>query len=281
MTGKQCHPERSEGSRPSARCAMPIHGAVCSHASRRAAAGRYFLRLSMRARRFAPNAHASLRNISPCGAARRSAVVTPPDAPRSGRLARFTPARGRSITTPSQHVRPALRAARPRFAALLSSCAQGSALLISSVSLCQRERSAFFLTQLAAHLSPLRRSFVPPLQRRLPSGTPEFRLQNSILAAPPCREAGRGPRGNWFPLESRSRILCATVTAASVTAISSHASHACAGGRHLLRLSMRARRFAPNPHASLRMCLPAHAARRSIRPPPAARSCRSFRYSPR
>ena len=142
MTGKQCHPERSEGSRPSARCAMPIHGAVCSHASRRAAAGRYFLRLSMRARRFAPNAHASLRNISPCGAARRSAVVTPPDAPRSGRLARFTPARGRSITTPSQHVRPALRAARPRFAALLSPCAQGSALLIFSVSLCQYKRCA-------------------------------------------------------------------------------------------------------------------------------------------
>ena len=158
-------------------------------------------------------------------------------------------------------MRPALRAARPRFAALLSSCAQGSALLISSVSLCQRERSALFLTQLAAHLSPLRRSFVPPLQRRLPSGTPEFRLQNSILAAPPCREAGRGPRGNWFPLESRSRILCATVTAASVTAISSHASHACAAGRHLLRLSMCARHCVPSAHASLRICLPAHTAR--------------------
>ena len=61
---------------------MPIHGAVCSHASRRAAAGRYFLRLSMRARRFAPNPHASLRSISPCGAARTLYVVTPPDAPR-------------------------------------------------------------------------------------------------------------------------------------------------------------------------------------------------------
>ena len=41
----------------------------------------------------------------------------------------------------------------------------------------------------------------------------------------------------------------------------SHASHACAGGRHLLRLSMCARRFAPNAHASLRICLPAHTAR--------------------
>ena len=60
----------------------------------------------------------------------------------TGRLSRFTPARGRSITTPSQHVRPALRAARPRFAALLSSCAQGSALLIPSVSLCRCARSA-------------------------------------------------------------------------------------------------------------------------------------------
>ena len=207
-----------------------------------------------------PICHASLRFYRSC--AMGSALGRHAShACATGRLSRFTPARGRSITTPSQHVRPALRADRPRFAALLSSCAQGSALLISSVSLCQRERSALFLTQLAAHLSPLRRSFVPPLQRRLPSGTPEFRLQNSILAAPPCREAGRGPRGNWFPLESRSRILCATVTAAAVTAISSHASHACAGGRHLLRLSMCVRRFAPNAHASLRICLPAHTAR--------------------
>ena len=75
----------------------------------------------------------------------------------TGRLSRFTPARGRSITTPSQHVRPALRAARPRFAALLSSCAQGSALLIFSASLCQYKCCALFLPQLAAHLSPLRR----------------------------------------------------------------------------------------------------------------------------
>ena len=44
-------------------------------------------------------------------------------------------------------------------------------------------------------------------------------------------------------------------------AVCSHASHACAAGRHLLRLSMYARRFAPNAHASLRICLPAHAAR--------------------
>ena len=135
------------------------HGsdAVCSHASHVCAAGRHLLRLSMCARRFAPNAHASLRICLPAHTARTLYVVTPRDAPRSGRLARFTPARGRSITTPSQHVRPALRADRPRFAALLSSCAQGSALLIFSASLCQYKCCALFLPQLAAHLSPLRR----------------------------------------------------------------------------------------------------------------------------
>ena len=91
----------------------------------------------MCARRFAPNAHASLRICLPAHTARTLYVVTPPDALRSGRLARFTPARGRSITTPSQHVRPALCVERPRFAALLSSCAQGSALLIFFASACQ------------------------------------------------------------------------------------------------------------------------------------------------
>ena len=156
--------------------------AVCSHASRRAAAGRYSLRLSMCARRCAPNAHASLRICLPAHAARtlyvvtprtrvrpvdiccgsacasgalrqtptlrsayvflhtrlgRCTAVTPRALPRAGRLARFAPARGRSITTPPQHVRPALRADRPRFAALLSSCAQGSALLIIFASACQ------------------------------------------------------------------------------------------------------------------------------------------------
>ena len=48
-----------------------------SHASRRAAAGRYSLRLSMCARHYVPNAHASLREIPPCGAARRSSVPPP------------------------------------------------------------------------------------------------------------------------------------------------------------------------------------------------------------
>ncbi len=48
-----------------------------SHASRRAAAGRYSLRLSMCARHCVPNAHASLREIPPCGAARRSSVPPP------------------------------------------------------------------------------------------------------------------------------------------------------------------------------------------------------------
>ena len=91
----------------------------------------------MCARHFVPSAHASLRICLPAHTARTLYVVTPPDALRSGRLARFTPARGRSITTSSQHVRPALRAARPRFAALLSSCAQGSALLIFFASACQ------------------------------------------------------------------------------------------------------------------------------------------------
>ena len=70
------------------------------------------------------------------------------------RLARVC---GRSTSAASQHVRPALCAQRPRFAALLSSCAQGSALLIFSASLCQYKCCALFLPQLAAHLSPLRR----------------------------------------------------------------------------------------------------------------------------
>ena len=97
-----------------------------------------------------------LRFYLPCAAAR---TLNPHASRRAaaGRLARFTPVRGRSITTPSQHVRPALRADRPRFAALLSSCAQGSALLIFSASLCQYKCCALFLPQLAAHLSPLRR----------------------------------------------------------------------------------------------------------------------------
>ena len=56
-----------------------------SHASRRAAAGRYFLRLSMCARHFVPSAHASLREIPPCGAARTLYAVTPSDAPLAGR----------------------------------------------------------------------------------------------------------------------------------------------------------------------------------------------------
>ena len=57
----------------SLRWVSPIHGAVCSHVSRRAAAGRYSLRLSMCARHYVPNAHASLREIPPCVAARRCA----------------------------------------------------------------------------------------------------------------------------------------------------------------------------------------------------------------
>ena len=63
-----------------ARCALvspaSLLGAVCSHAFRRAAAGRYSLRLSMCARHCVPSAHASLREIPPCVAARRS--VPPP-----------------------------------------------------------------------------------------------------------------------------------------------------------------------------------------------------------
>ena len=53
-----------------------------SHASRRAAAGRYSLRLSMCARHYVPNAHASLREIPPCVAARRSV----PSSRHRGRL---------------------------------------------------------------------------------------------------------------------------------------------------------------------------------------------------
>ena len=114
---RTCHPERSEGSRPSARRAPLIHGAVCSHASRRAAAGRYFLRLSMCARRFAPNAHASLRNISPCVAARRCMQ------------SRLPTRRGRSVFPPSHYagVR-VLHALPPQFATGDTSLRRCSAL---------------------------------------------------------------------------------------------------------------------------------------------------------
>ena len=159
----------------------------------------------MCARRFAPNAHASLRICLPAYTARTLYVVTPRDAPRAGRLARCTPARGRSITTPSQHVRPALRADRPRFAALLSSCAQGSALLIFSTSLCQYKCCALFLPQLAAYLSPLRRCsalFRSHAFRRAATGRYSLRLSMcarhcvphahaSQREIPPCGAARR------------------------------------------------------------------------------------------
>ena len=88
-----------------------------------------------------PICHASLRFYRSC--AMGSALGRHAShACATGRLSRFTPARGRSITTPSQHVRPALCVERPRFAALLSSCAQGSALLIPSASACRLARFA-------------------------------------------------------------------------------------------------------------------------------------------
>ena len=62
-----------------ARCALvspaSLLGAVCSHAFRRAAAGRYSLRLTMPACVLCtPCRHSSLREIPPCGAARRSSL---------------------------------------------------------------------------------------------------------------------------------------------------------------------------------------------------------------
>ena len=62
-----------------ARCALvspaALLGAVCSHAFRRAAAGRYSLRLTMPACVLCtPCRHSSLREIPPCGAARRSSL---------------------------------------------------------------------------------------------------------------------------------------------------------------------------------------------------------------
>ena len=48
-------------------------------------AGRHLLRLSMCARHYVPNAHASLRICLPAHTARTLYVVTPPDAPRAGR----------------------------------------------------------------------------------------------------------------------------------------------------------------------------------------------------
>ena len=67
-----------------------------------------------------------------------------------------------------------------------------------------------------------------------------------------------------FPATAR----CALVSPASLLgAVCSHASHACAAGRHLLRLSMCARHFVPNAHASLRRYLPCVAARRCASPP--------------
>ena len=95
--------------------------------------------------------HGILRHpVLPTRRSRRYAYVGAfRSVPLRGTWSRLRTRRSRSITTSSQHVRPALRAARPRFAALLSSCAQGSALPIPSVSLCQYERCALFLPQLA------------------------------------------------------------------------------------------------------------------------------------
>ena len=132
-----------------------------------------------------PICHASLRFYRSC--AMGSALGRHAShACATGRLSRFTPARGRSITTPSQHVRPALRAARPRFAALLSPCAQGSALLIFSASLCQYKCCALFLPQLAAHLSPLRRcsALCSSSANTLPFSTRRGRHYASPIQAP-------------------------------------------------------------------------------------------------
>ena len=86
---------------------------------------------------------------------------------------------------------------------------------------------------------------VTPPDAPLPVGIPSVSLCRRARSARPAVTACSG---RYLP-------------AALLGAVCSHASHACAAGRHLLRLSMCARRFAPNAHASLRICLPAYAAR--------------------
>ena len=139
------------------------------------------------------------------------------------------------------------------------------------------QNCALFLPPAAVAALPLwkrlgRCFVVTPPDAPLPVGIPSISLCRRARSARPA-----------VPLRGTRSPACSGryLPAALLGAVCSHASHVCAAGRHLLRLSMCARHCVPNAHASLRICLPAHAARRSIRPPPAARSCRSFRYSPR
>ena len=112
-----------------------------------------------------------------------------------------------------------------------------------------------------------------------PLGYQRFVLQNDrergvILSGATCplveKVAARRPCGHPSApslLRKTAPFLCppAAVTVLPLRrcsdAVCSHASHACAAGRHLLRLSMCARHYVPNAHASLRICLPAHTAR--------------------
>ena len=123
----------------------------------------------------------------------------------AGRLARFTPARGQSITTPSQHVRPALCADRPRFAAgdtlptrrdsrgtsPMQAPSAPSLLRKTAPFLCPRQRSQFCPCVAA------RRSVLPPQNRSLsppPTVVTVLPLRRPRLCL--RRHAAFFPRGN-------------------------------------------------------------------------------------
>ena len=165
----------------------------------------------MCARRFAPNAHASLRICLPAHTARTLYVVTPPDAPlpvgipsvsacASGTVCRSPTLRsayvflhtrlgavcshasrraaGGSISSPSQHVRLALCAERPRFASgdtlptrrdsrgtsPMQAPSAPSLLRKTAPFLCPRQRSQFCPCVAARRsvLPPQNCSFLPP-----------------------------------------------------------------------------------------------------------------------
>ena len=113
---------------------------------------------------------------------------------------------------------------------------------ISSVSLCQYERCA-------------------------PNAHVSLRIWQSPLVGIVVACRPHGLPSTPFLLRKTAPFLCHRQRSQFCpcthgSALVPHALLVCAAGRHLLRLSMCARRFAPNAHASLRICLPAHTARR-------------------
>ena len=199
------------------------HMSSCTHGSiagpsrlARRAAGSITLRVAMSDRRFAPSATAPSAFISP---ARRLGrwPLTPPDAPRpvgipSASLCRYE----HCVLFLSQHVCPALRADRPRFAPHMSSCTHGS--IAGPSRLARRAAGSITLrvamsdrrfapsaTAPSAFISPARRlgrwPLTPPDAPR-PVGIPSAslcRYEHCVLS-PPQLAAGDTSLRRWSAL---------------------------------------------------------------------------------